>query len=89
MQSEAEIGVIVDAKQARTGVRRRVRKICANAMGIYGAEFAKVRRMSKKAEQELAEAKDIQAEVRRLLDDIRALHTEIFGGASSPNQVKH
>jgi hypothetical protein len=89
MQSKTEIGVVVDVKQARTGVRRRARKICAETMDIYWAEFAKVRQMRKDAEKLLAEAQEINAESRRQLDDLRGLHAQIFGGAIPPNQVKH
>ena len=89
MQSKTEIGVVVDVKQARTGVRRRARKICAETMDIYWAEFAKVRQMRKDAEKLLAEPLEIHAETRRQLDDLRGLHVQIFGGASPPNQVKH
>ena len=69
MQSKTEIGVVVDVKQARTGVRRRARKICAETMDIYWAEFAKVRQMRKNAERLLAEAQEIKAEARRQLDE--------------------
>ena len=89
MQRTTEIAVVVDVKQAKTGVRRRARKICAETMDIYWAEFAKVRQMRKNAERLLAEAQEIKAEARRQLDDICRLRTEIFGGAIPPNQVKH